>query len=112
MENENFTEHLKYYLTDEEKADVAQKLARAVSDQRQAEAELKSVTIQIKSTIQQNEGIISESAEKIRSGYEMRPIECTREFDSELKTVREFRDDTFQTLRERPMNANEKSRLL
>lgn len=51
-------------------------------------------------------------AEKIRSGYEHKDIECKRELDYRLGTVIITRLDTGEIVEERPMDTEERQRKL
>lgn len=103
---------LKYIFNEGEIKDLGAKLAKTFSDHNEAENRLKSVSTQIKSEITALEGMMNSMAEKIRSGYEHREIECKRELDYRLGTVTITRLDTGEVIEERPMDAEEKQRKL
>jgi hypothetical protein len=47
-------------------------------------------------------------AEKVRSGYEHRNVDCLKSLDYRLGTVTITRLDTGEVMRERPMDAEER----
>lgn len=49
-------------------------------------------------------------AGKIRTGYEIRPIECSVKRDFEQGTITIQRDDTFEMVEHRAMTAQEKQK--
>lgn len=103
---------VKYTFNEDEIKDLGSNLAKAFSDHTEAEARLKSVSTQIKSEITALEGMMGSMAEKIRSGYEHRDVECKREFDYRLGTVTITRIDTGEVVEERPMDSEETQRKL
>ncbi len=103
---------LKYAFTEEEVRELGAKLAKTFSDHSETENRLKSVSTQIKSEITMLEGLMASMAEKIRSGYEHRDIECKKDFNYRLGSVSITRLDTGEIIEERPMEAEEKQRKL
>ena len=103
---------LKYTFNEDEIKELGKSLAKVFNDHTEAEARLKSVSTQIKSEITALEGTMGSMAEKIRSGYEHRDIECKREFNYRLGSVTITRLDTGEVVEERPMDAEERQRKL
>jgi uncharacterized FlaG/YvyC family protein len=99
---------LKYEFSDSEKAELADEMARAVCDATQTRMKLKSVQKQINAEIQQYEAEIASCAEKLRSGYEMRHVDCSFLRDFDLKSIKIVRDDTGEIISERAMTEDEK----
>jgi hypothetical protein len=106
------TEYLKYAFTEQEKKEIGENLANAVSERNEFEAELTSVKKDFQSKIALCEKTIAECAEKIRSGYEMRNIDCEERFDYETGIVDTFRMDTCAFVRERKMTQEERQKEL
>jgi hypothetical protein len=107
IQEERCYEYVKYQFGEEEKTAMGGQLAQCFNDHTEKEAALKSVTTQIKSEIAKTEAEMAGLAEKIRSGYEQRRVECKKILDFTLKTVEVIRLDTGETVQERPMNADE-----
>ena len=85
---------LQCILTDEEKESYSSKLAQAVSDKRRKDCEMENYRTQHKAEITQFENAIVLYAEKVNTGKEFRPIECSIVYDFEEKTKTWFRKDT------------------
>ncbi|OLS13267.1 MAG: hypothetical protein RBG13Loki_3111 [Promethearchaeota archaeon CR_4] len=105
-------EYLKCILTTEEKRQVADKLAIAVMGKDEAEAELKSVQTQIKSKIAAIDAELIASAEKLRSGFEMRNVECRETRDFDLDNFSVVRLDTGELIVDRSLTMEEKQQNL
>src|SRR3972149_2012704 len=100
-------EYLKYIFTLEEKRGLADKLALAVMNRDEEEAALKSAQTQIKSKIALHEAGLVSFAEKLRSGFEMRNIECRLDKDFEHGIITITRLDTGEIVSDRPMSSEE-----
>jgi len=111
-EREIVKEFLKCILTEGEKREIAQNLAVAVMSRDEAEGGLKSAQTQFKSKIALHEAELISLAEKLRSGFEMRNIECEISGDYKLGTVTIIRLDTGEIIRERPMTKDERQNKL
>jgi hypothetical protein len=99
------TIYVKYTFTDKESLDLSRKMARAEAAINEKMDELKSVSTTIKADIAVQEGILHSCAEKLRSGYEMRPREAELKYE---KGVVKFIDkETGEVLEERPMTQDE-----
>ena len=101
-------EFLKCILTEKETREIAQNLAVAVMSKDEAEGALKSAQTQIKSKIALHEAELTSFAEKLRSGFEMRNVECEVDADYELGKVTIIRLDTGEIVRERTMSNDER----
>lgn len=109
MDNLTQTIYVKYTFTDRESLDLARKMGRAEAAIKEKMDELKSVSTTIKADIATQEGILHSCAEKLRSGYEMRPTECDVKYD---KGIAKYVDkSTGEILEERPMTQDEQLRL-
>ncbi len=105
-------EYLKYVFSLEEKRELADKLALAVMNKDEAEASLKSAQTQIKSKIALHEAELVSFAEKLRSGFEMRNIECEVIKDFEHGIIMITRKDTGEIVTERKMTIEERQKKL
>ena len=111
---------LKCILTEEEKKQVASEMAQAICQKDSLENdsaikdwgeerglcshcrnEMESIKAQIKAKVKEYEATIIGNAEKIRSGYEMREIECEMEIDRSQNMVWTTRLDTGEIIKER-----------
>lgn len=99
---------LKCEFTREELEEFAGQMARAVAEQEAASADLESVKTQIKYRITEASGTITSSAEKIRSGYEYRPVDVTTTKDFIDGTVTAARHDTGEVILSRKMTDEER----
>ncbi len=110
MENLTETIYTKYVFSGEEIMGLAHKMASAEATISRKMEELKSVTTTIKADIASQEGILHSCAEKLRSGYEMRPKEV--DLDYKTKGIVKYVDkETGEVLEERPLTEDEQLRL-
>ena len=100
---ENTTQYLEYRFTPEEKAELAQNMARAVGVKTDAELRLKEISSQIKAEIAAQDTIVNDRAGKLSRGYEYRNVECTITWDFEAGTYRVIRNDTGTVIEDRPL---------
>jgi len=100
---------IKHVLAGDEIMDLAQKMARAEASINEKLDQLKSVSAAIKAEIATQEGILHSCAEKLRSGYEMRPKEVSVNYDKGL--VKYVDKETGEILEERSMTQDEQLRL-
>jgi hypothetical protein len=98
-------EYLKCILTEPEKKEIADKMALCVAQINDQEGNLKSVSTQIKSEIAKYQAELTQSAEKIRSGYEMRQVTCRIETTNKKMIL--TRLDTGEIVRERLLTPEE-----
>lgn len=97
----------RYEFNPEEKAVIATEMADAVSKVASKTDELKAVKSQIQSDIDLAQATLRQKAEHLRSGFEMRSIECDKVFFPKEKVARWFRIDTLEMVHERPMRPDE-----
>jgi len=109
MDNLTETIYTKHIFTGEEIMELGRKMAGAEATISRNTEELKSVTTTIKADIAVQEGILHGCAEKLRSGYEMRPKEADVKY--EKGTVKYLDKETGEILEERPMTQDEQLRL-
>ncbi len=99
---------LKYEFNGLEREELGSTLATAVSRKSGLEDEKKSVVSQIGSQINGENFIINEASEKLRSGYEYRPIQVEVTYDYKTGTVEITRLDTKEQVEMRDMRADER----
>ena len=109
MDNLTETIWLKHVFSGDEIFALAQKMARAEANINEKSDQLKSVSIAIKAEIATQEGILHSSAEKLRSGYEMRPTEADVKYEKGI--VKYVDKETGEIIEERPMTQEEQLRL-
>jgi len=102
------TQYLRCEFTDAELKEKGAELARAVNEKDTAESELKNVSTQIKHRISVADGKIRLNSEHIRSGYEMRNVECRKVFYMERDLVEVTRNDTGDVVSQRPLTEEER----
>lgn len=100
---------VKHVLSNDEVVELAQRMARAESAINEKLDQLKSVSTAIKAEIVTQEGILHSCAEKLRSGYEMRPREAGVDYAKGI--VKYVDKETGEILEERPMTQEEQLRL-
>jgi uncharacterized FlaG/YvyC family protein len=114
----NLTETVwvKHEYNDEESMDLGRRMAMAESliaeksdTLKSVTTAIKSVTTAIKAEIAAQEEILHSCAEKLRSGYEMRPQEADVKYESGV--VKYVDKDTGEILKERPMTKDEQLKL-
>jgi Skp family chaperone for outer membrane proteins len=99
-------------LTEAELRIQAEKMAQNLSQIAQYEADLKSIKKQIESDIARCQADLGSAVEKFRSGFEMRNVDCEVKKDFETNTVRTYRLDTGEMIRERALTAEERQLML
>jgi hypothetical protein len=109
MEGLTETRFIKYSFTDKELLDLSRKMARAENLIGEKADTLKSVAATIKAEIAEQEGVLHSCAEKLRSGYEMRQIDCDLKYEDGL--AKYYSKDTGELVEERPMTSTEQLRL-
>ncbi len=112
MEQERVKEYLKCTLTEAELRAQAEKMAQNLSQIAQYEADLKSIKKQIESDIARCQADLGSAVEKFRSGFEMRNVDCEVKKDFDTNTVRSYRLDTGEMIRERALTAEERQLML
>jgi hypothetical protein len=102
------TEFLKYIFTDEEKKELAERMAHSVIEKNEAEESMKAAASQFKSTIDRAKADISSCASKINNGYEMRNVDCVKEMNYKENSVTIIRLDLQEVVKVRAMTADER----
>lgn len=99
--------HLEVPLTGKEKTELGLKLADAVQQVANAEADKKAVASSFKAKIEEHQSRANSAAATLSAGYEYRDVECevTKDFDKKLLTSRRL--DTFVIVEERPLKKDE-----
>lgn len=100
----------RYVFTEEEKRQIAGDLANGVADIQRLEDQKKSVMSQLKSEIDAKQGQVNLFAEHLRSGFEMRSIDCEVLHAFSDDVVRWVRCDTGEVAFERKMRPEERQR--
>ena len=90
---------------------ISQNMAQAEAKKREKQDNLKAMKSNISAEIDQAESVIHMCAEKIRSGYEMRPHECKVEYMLDDLKVRFVDIDTGEVIEERLMTKDEQLKL-
>ena len=98
---------VKYEFSEVEKKEISGGLAQSIMDLDALKSQLKSVQAQYKAEMTEIEARLVKDSEKIRSGYEMREMECRVDKDYGLKRIFIIRPDTGEMVKERPMSAEE-----
>ncbi len=109
VENLTQTIYVKYIFPDKELLELSRKMASAEATISRKMEELKSVTTTIKADIAAQEGVLHSNAEKLRSGYEMRPKEADVKYEKGL--VKYVDKETGEILEERPMTQDEQLKM-
>ena len=99
-------------LTVDEVADHAQNLAQLIARQGETEAEFDGVKKTWKGRLEDIEREINSESIKVREKRELRLVSCTRTIDFDAGLVTEYRNDTGETLTERPISDAEKQKQL
>ena len=103
-----FINSLKCVLTEKEKIERGQQMARELELCDAAEAEKKEVTDNLSKEIKKHYGAASSIGQVIRQGFEYRPVECEEERDFTNGVVRIIRLDTGAVEEEREMTPEER----
>ena len=98
----------RYEFSVEEKRDIASELANGIADLQRMEDNKKSIMSQIKSEMDSKQSKINLSAEHLRSGFEMRDIECEVVYAYVDDVVRWIRTDNGEVAHERKMRPDER----
>jgi uncharacterized coiled-coil DUF342 family protein len=107
METKTTKELLKYFFSEEEKRELAQEMAEKVTEKQSAEDEKKAIMSDFKSRLDGLDAQINGAANKIRSGFEMRQIECEVVPVPERKVWEIYRMDTGDFIRTKPMTQDD-----
>ncbi len=112
IETTKTTKFLRCIVTEEQKRQLAGQMAESLQAISQLEANLKSVSTQLKAEISKHEASLLEASEKYRSGFEMKNVECKIEKFFRIGTVATYRMDTGECIEDRPMEGEELQRSL
>jgi len=100
-------EFLKYVFSDDEKAEIAQEMAKKVSEKQTAEDEKKAIMSEFKAKIDGYDAEINSMAMRLNNGYEHLQIECEIEADYERKVWVTRRLDTYAIVKEKKMSSDD-----
>jgi vacuolar-type H+-ATPase subunit I/STV1 len=102
----------RYEFSEAEKRDLAASLANGIADISRLEDNLKKAQTQIKSEIADKQAMVKDTAEKLRSGFEMRNLECEVIYAYIDEEVRWVRLDNGEVAHRRRMWSDEKQKRL
>jgi uncharacterized FlaG/YvyC family protein len=105
------TRYTKHTFTDAELLGISRKMANAHNIISEKEDVLKSFASTIKADIAQQEAVIHQCSEWIRSGYEMKQRECSLRYEVENYMVKYLDKDTGEIVDERPMTNDEQLKM-
>jgi hypothetical protein len=101
-------QYVRHEFTDQEKLELSEKIARAVSDIADAQTALKTFQMQIKGRKQEAEAVINSCASKLNEGYEMKNVVCRVVKDYEAGLISYESVDTGEVVHERDMTPEER----
>ena len=110
MEEEKLKRYLRYDFTENELKDLAGEMAQSMGEHEAAKIEMKAIKSQFDSKLKIAQTNVTLTAGKIRTGFEMRSIECTVQKDFKKGKVIVTRDDLFEIIEDRAMTAEEKQK--
>ena len=97
-----------YKFSESEKKEIAAGLANGVAEVARMEEKKKSVASQFTADINAKQSAVNLAAEQLRSGFEMRSIDCEVVYSNIDEMVRWIRTDTYEVAHERRMRPDEK----
>ena len=97
-----------YKFSEAEKREIAAELANGVAEIAKLEDRKKSAASQFTADINAKQSEVNQAAEKLRSGFEMRDMECEVIYSNIDNVVRWIRTDTGELAHERRMRPDEK----
>ena len=97
-----------YKFSEAEKKEIAATLANGVSELQRLEERKKQLASQLKSEVDGKQAAVNLAAEQLRSGFEMRSIDCEVVYSAIDEMVRWIRLDTEEVAYERRMRPDEK----
>jgi len=100
----NTTKFLKYVFTEEEKRELAENMARKVTEADELEGQKKTVTSEYAAKINSANTEAQSTAKKLTSGFEMRQIDCEEQLDYDQKEVTTIRLDDGEIVETRTMS--------
>lgn len=101
-----------YKFDETEKREIAANLANGVAELQRLEERKKSLQSQIKSEMDGKQAAVNLDAERLRSGFEMRSIDCEVVMAYTDNVVRWIRTDTGEIAHERKMRPDERQEKL
>jgi hypothetical protein len=101
-----------YKFSEAEKREIAADLANGVAELQRLEDRKKSLASQIKSEMDGKQAAVNLAAEQLRSGFEMRSIDCEVVYSYIDDVVRWIRTDTGEVAHERKMRPDERQATL
>lgn len=108
-EVKKITQSLRCQLTDEEKIEAGKELAETTRELEQIQEDKSQIVSEFKARTTAAEARIASLGNKIRSGYEFRPVECSIFFDKpEAGQKQTVRTDTDEIVATAPMSEEEK----
>ena len=110
MDNKIESRLCEYKFSEAEKREIAAELANGVAEINRLEDRKKAVMSQIKSEIDAKQGIVNLKAEHLRSGFEMRSIDCEVVMAYADDEVRWVRCDNQEVAHSRRMKPDERQR--
>jgi hypothetical protein len=106
------TKELEYAFTPEEIRNLGFSIANAIGDMEALEEEKAAFMTDHKEKLKEAKAQVKLLAAKIRTGTELRMIECRLEPDYGAKKVRTYRIDTEELVEERDMTVEERQQFL
>jgi hypothetical protein len=103
------TRYVKHIFCDKELLELSRKMTGALSCIEEKADELKTASASIKAEIAEQEAILHGCADKLKTGYDMRPRQCTVTYEN--NNVRYIDKETGEILEEHPMTEDEQLRL-
>jgi hypothetical protein len=101
-------EQVKYIFTNEEKRVLGETLAREAQEVFSLRTQKKEVSSALAARIEEANGRVAITTDKINQGYEMRDAECAIVFDVPRRGMKSYiRMDTHEAVREEAMTSSE-----
>ena len=97
-----------YKFNEAEKREIASDLANGVAELQRLEDRKKQLASQLKSEVDGKQATVNLAAEQLRSGFEMRSIDCEVVYSNIDEMVRWIRTDNYAVAYERRMRPDEK----
>lgn len=103
IEKRSTARFLRYDFSENEKAILAEEMARKITEAEDMEDQKKAVTSEYTAKINSAQAEAQSKAKKLTSGFEMRQVDCEEILDYEEKTVVVVRLDTNKQIETRTM---------
>lgn len=104
--------HLPVKLTDEERLAKGRQQAQVMQEYNEIELRKKELTSDLSAQMKAKRKELSKLAEQVRSGLEIRPVDCMLVPAFEVNAVHTVRTDTHETIDRRPMTPQEREKAL